>query len=389
MKICGIVCEYNPFHNGHAYLISRAKELSGCDTVVCVMSGSFVQRGEPAILDRSIRAEHAVRAGADAVLELPAAFALSPAELFAAGAVGILSALPGFCTLAFGCEDGNEEEYLAAAKLLSEESDEFKRTLKGILKGGESLVRARIQALQAVGEARTAALLASPNNILGTEYCRALLARGMRARLFPVKRAGRGHRDGAMGGNFSSATAIRAALCRHDPSVSSNVPPFVLDDLQSVPDLSSYKDIALYALLIAAPDRLKSLPDCGEGLENRLRSLARECTDHDELVGKATNRRYTSSRIRRIAAAAVLGISGKDMFRARDAAPYLRVLALKKERADELLSAFSASAAPLLVRASDFASAVHSDPLLALDERAADIRDLVSHSHSKRSPRFV
>lgn len=390
MKICGIVCEYNPFHNGHAYLISRAKETSGCDAVVCVMSGSFVQRGEPAILDRFTRAEHAVRSGADAVFELPSAFALSPAELFASGAVAILCALPGFSSLAFGCEGGAEEDFRAAAKALSEETEEFRQALKETLKTGASLARARADALRKTGQGQTAALLSSPNNILGAEYCRALRERKADAAIYSIKRVGSGYKSAEMAGNFSSSTAIRAALRKDLCSASSNVPSHVFEALRTAPDLSSYKKIALYALLAAGSEKLNDLPDCVEGLNNRLFSLARTCTGYDDLIEKATNKRYTSSRIRRILSAAVLGITKKDAALAKEDAPYLRLLALKRDRADELLAAFSRSVSPLLVRASDRAGRGHgADALLALDERAADIRDLLSGKHEERRPRFV
>lgn len=390
MKICGIVCEYNPFHNGHAYLLSRAKELSGCDAVVCLMSGSFVQRGEPAILDRFTRAEHAVLAGADAVLELPAAFALSPAELFAAGAIGILSAIPEFCAIAFGCESGTEEEYRAAAKALCEESAAFKRALKENLKKGISHARARIAALNAAGEEQTSALLTSPNNILGAEYCRALLVRNSEAEIFPIERVGGGYKDTTVERNFSSATAIRAALGSGMQSISSNVPPYVFSALKRVADLSDYKKIAQYAILATAPERLKQLPDCSEGLENRLVSLARSCNDYETLVSEATSRRYPSSRIRRILATAVLGIGKKEVSLAKGSAPYLRLLAIKKERADELLAAFSDASVPLLVRAADRSSLPPpASSLLTIDERAADVRDLISGTHEKRRTRFL
>ena len=109
MKICGVICEYNPFHNGHKYMLDRVREQSGCDLLLCIMSGNFTQRGEPAVLDKITRAEHAVRGGADAVIELPAAFAVSPAELFAKGAVKLLTSLPSFSCLEYGVESGSAE----------------------------------------------------------------------------------------------------------------------------------------------------------------------------------------------------------------------------------------------------------------------------------------
>ena len=234
MKICGIICEYNPFHNGHAYLIERAKAESGCDAVICMMSGNLTQRGEAAILDKYTRASHAVLAGADAVIELPTVFSLSPAEIFAKGAVRLLNAIPGFETLAFGCEEPDRERFLSAAKTTAEESRGFRRILKLHLKAGKSFTRARSDALIETGRGDTAALLQSPNNILGVEYQKALFACGSLATILPVKRTGAGYSDEELYKNFSSATAIRSAVSEgKERAVRKNVPDYVADDLFS------------------------------------------------------------------------------------------------------------------------------------------------------------
>ena len=149
MKICGIICEYNPFHNGHAYLLSEAKKQSGADALLCIMSGNFTQRGEMAGLDKFTRAKHAVLAGADAVIELPAVFAISPAEIFAKGAVKLLASCPSFDTLAFGCEDGDRISFLQTAKATADESRELKAAIRANLKAGMSLTKARHEAIAA------------------------------------------------------------------------------------------------------------------------------------------------------------------------------------------------------------------------------------------------
>jgi len=119
MKICAVICEYNPFHNGHAYQLSEAKKRSQADAVLCIMSGNFVQRGESAIVDKFTRAKHAVLGGADAVIELPTIFATSNAELFAKGAISILSSIPDVTTLCFGAETASTEAFLQTAKLIA------------------------------------------------------------------------------------------------------------------------------------------------------------------------------------------------------------------------------------------------------------------------------
>ena len=141
MKICAIICEFNPFHNGHKYILDKARELSGCDALICIMSGSFTQRGNICVIDKFLRAKHAVVCGADCILELPTAFSVAPAEIFAKGAVKILSSVPEIDTLAFGCESGSEADFLSAAKILSDESGNFKEALKKSLDTGESYAK--------------------------------------------------------------------------------------------------------------------------------------------------------------------------------------------------------------------------------------------------------
>lgn len=353
MKICGIICEYNPFHNGHAYLLERAKKESGCELTVCAMSGNFTQRGEPAFLGKYARARHAVLAGADAVIEIPAPFACAPAEIFAKGAVKLLASLPDFSSLAFGCESGNEESFLAAAKALSDESRTMKAAIREKLKKGISLIKARTEAA-AETEPLSAPLLSSPNNVLGVEYQKALLFFGSGARVLPVLRTGGGHADAELAKNYSSATAIREGVRLGKlRAVKRNVPEFVFDDLKNAPDTSAYKALAVYAALSRPAEQLKKILDCTEGLENRIKALAKGNPDYDALVGKVTTKRYISSRVRRILAAAVLGIEEELVRKSLKNKLYLNVLAVKKERADDVLPALARSEFPLLTRASD------------------------------------
>lgn len=388
MKICGIICEYNPLHNGHVYLIGKARELSGCDAVICMMSGNFTQRGEPAVLDKYARAGHAILAGADAVIELPTVFALSPAELFAHGAVRLLNAIPGFDTLAFGCEEPDRERFLSAAKTTSEESRGFRRALRLRLKAGISLTRARTEALVETGAGDTAALLQSPNNILGVEYQKALFSCGSLAQILPVKRTGANYSDEELYKNFSSATAIRAAVAEgKERAVRKNVPDFVADDLfSSATDGAVFKKLAVYAALTQSAEQLRRVLDCSEGLENRIKALAKDNPDYDILINKATTKRYISSRIRRILAAATLGISAELVRKALRAPLYLKVLAVKNDRADDVLSTLGRAAFPAIARKGDLsalsgtAKEVYENDLLA-----ADIYGLVSGKPANRT----
>ena len=164
MKICAIICEYNPFHNGHLYQLREAKRISGADALLCIMSGNFVQRGEAAIMDKFTRAKHAVQAGADVVIELPTLFATSNAELFAKGAIHLLSSIPDVSILCFGCENSNKETLIQTAEKLNNEPKDVSKKIKEYVGNGLSYAKARAKAWD--GQIPLE-LLTSPNNILG------------------------------------------------------------------------------------------------------------------------------------------------------------------------------------------------------------------------------
>ncbi|MDE5666783.1 MAG: nucleotidyltransferase family protein, partial [Clostridia bacterium] len=270
MKICAIICEFNPFHNGHKYILDKARELSGCDALICIMSGSFTQRGDICIADKYTRARHAVDGGADCVLELPTAFSVAPAEIFAKGAVKILSSVPEIDTLAFGCESGFEADFLSAAKILSDESGKFKEALNKSLDAGESYAKSYAAAFEVAGGAE--GFLSTPNNILGVEYAKAVLGSKKNIRLLPVRRVGAGFNDGEIKQNFSSATAIRKNLS--SPLVKGNVPDFVAGDLTDFSvENGRFEDYLRLILSRTSAEALKPIYGCGDGLENALKSL--------------------------------------------------------------------------------------------------------------------
>ena len=210
MKILAIICELNPFHNGHKYLIEKAKEMTGCGAVLCIMSGNFTQRGDMCIADKYARAKHAIFGGADLVIQLPSPFAVAPAEIFAKGAIKILSAIPEVTTLAFGCESGNKQDFINSAKLLIGENEKFKSVLNEKLATGESYVKSYSCAFEACAGKKD--LLSKPNNILALEYTKAILRTNANMNILPIKRIGADYNDGELKENFSSASAIRKNL---------------------------------------------------------------------------------------------------------------------------------------------------------------------------------
>ena len=344
MKICAIICEYNPFHNGHLYQLNEAKQRSGADAVVCVMSGNFVQRGEAALLDKFTRARHAVLAGADAVLELPTLFATANAELFAKGAVKLLSSIPEVQTLCFGAEKADKELFKRAALLLLNEPKEISASIQALLAKGVSYAKARASAWETILPSE---LLRSPNNILGLEYAKAIASLQANIDILPIQRKGSGYSSAELGENYSSATAIRQAL-KDGKTVHNQLPGFVETDLQNCAD-DCLETLEKYALLTTPTERIARVCDCGEGLENALKRVA---GTNEPLVETLTSARYTASRIRRIALQNLLKIEEQQIRESLDRDLYLRVLAIKNGRND-LLSALGNANAPLLVRAHD------------------------------------
>lgn len=347
MKICAIICEYNPFHNGHLYHIQTAKKLSGADKIVCVMSGNFVQRGEGACLDKRIRAKHAIQAGADAVLELPTIFSTSNAELFAKGAIKLITAIPSVTTICFGAENADKDSFLNAAKILNDEPKEVSNELQQLLSNGISYAKARATAYSKYIQND---FLLKPNNSLGLAYTQALLKLNSTIEILPIERQGSGYTELGLQENFSSASAIRNELQHgNQEKILSNIPTFSCEDILSAktPDLLALEK---FAVLIKKKEEIAKVSDCTEGLENAFKQVAENgLLDFEK---ELTSLRYPSARIRRIALQNLLGIEKAFITQALDNDLYLRLLAVNKQN-DEILSLLGQSSYPLLVRNSD------------------------------------
>lgn len=344
MKICAIICEYNPFHNGHLYQLQQAKALSQADLLLCIMSGNFVQRGEAGIMNKYTRAKHAVMAGADAVIELPSLFATSNAELFAKGAMHILSSIPNVTTLCFGAEKADKLAFISAARYLNEEPREVSDTIKRLTSEGVSYAKARAQAYAGFIPMD---LLSSPNNILGLEYTKAILSLNANIDILPIQRVGGNYNDENLHEKFSSATAIRAGITNKD-TISSQLPTYVAMDLPN--KLENTLDcLEKYALLSKSTQEIARILDCTEGLENAFKKAAEQ---PESLVQTLTSARYTASRIRRIALQCLLGVEESLIRKSLQSPLYLRILAAKKENSD-ILSILSKSTFPIIARVHD------------------------------------
>ena len=228
MNVLGIVSEYNPLHSGHVYHIAASREKTGATHAVCVMSGNFVQRGEPAIVDKWARAKMALNSGIDLVIELPVVFACASAEIFARGAVRILNQTGIINYLCFGSEQGELETLKRIASVLAEEPSEFRTSLKKYLKQGLSFPAAREKALTGYLRDVPGGIMDKSNNILAIEYLKALITTGSGMEPVTIRRKGSGYQDSIITETFSSATAIRNFLKEtgsvSDPVLNGNIP---------------------------------------------------------------------------------------------------------------------------------------------------------------------
>ena len=362
MKICAVIAEYNPFHNGHLKHLRLSKRETGADMLIVVMSGSFTQHGDIAVADKYTRANWAIEAGADAVLELPTVYSLSPASGFAQGALKTLSML-GEYTLSFGTETDELQDLSIAAEFMNSESNDMQRLLKGFLNEGYSVAKSRTMALDLL-RPDVANMLRSPNNILAVEYIKAAAAYGGKVTPYSVERK---PDDGK---KYLSSTKIREAVYAGD-DISAFVPPFVT--LNNVTDIAKYNTVSTYALKSQTAAQLKDLANISEGMENRISQA--DFNNMDEYL-ELTSKRYTRSTIKRIAACATLGLTKEHIALAAEQKPYCTLLAVRPSKKKTLL--------PLLASADGYFFFKHSDcqadcpvyPLVALDVKAAKIQKL-------------
>lgn len=316
MSITGIICEYNPFHLGHQKQIDYLRAQG--HQVVCLMSGNFVQRGHPAIFDKTARARAAVDCGADLVLELPVQHALSSAEGFAAGGVDILSKL---CDkICFGAENADLTSLLSAAQALL--TAEFSEKLRSYLDQGLSFPAARATALEELGVDKR--LIETPNNILAVEYCKAILSQNSALTPLPIHRQGSYH-DSAPDAENPSATALRNLL-QNGGKWMEYIPENASSALRSAPiHAIEQGEKAILARLRAMTDRdFEALPYGSEGLWRKLMHASREQNTLEEIITATKSKRYTRTRIDRMILCAFLGLTEEDIARP---APYCRVLA--------------------------------------------------------------
>lgn len=300
MKSLGIIAEYNPFHQGHRYLIEKTMRISGAEVCISVMSGNFVQRGTAAVFDKWTRARKAVENGVNLVIELPVVFACSSAEYFAGGGMEILEGLGCVDYLAFGSESGSIELLTESANFLKENHDKLHERIAEIVRKGESYPRARQRAIEEFAPDFNTDAIGEPNNILAVEY----LKHNKSMTPLTVKRIGQGHHD--------SATAIRRELTAENE-----------DKFRRIQE--NYWNMISAKILQSEGKRLEEIISSGEGLGNKLKNEVRYASSAEELIKLVKSKSYTHSRISRLLTQVLLDIDEKAVKEARS---YIRILAV-------------------------------------------------------------
>lgn len=407
MKLTGIIAEYNPFHAGHEYHIRQSRELTGSDFCVVVMSGDFVQRGEPAVYSKYLRTRMALLGGADLVVEMPSAFAVSSAEDFAACGVALLSSLGAVDTLCFGSEAGSIHDIQAAAALLAEESPGFSKLLALGLKQGLSWPQARNRAFVEItqkthglfpGRERLDRLLGSPNNLLGIEYCKAIIRRGSALKPVTLKRRGRGYHDQDLSQGQASASALRRLLTDRDKGqealLAAQVPAQVLPIYGREPavtagDFSGLLNHVLLTLSQEGKD-LSLYADLSAEMASRLNARLLEYGAWEDRIRQLKTRQYTYTRVSRALLHLLLGITDSQVWEYKNAgyAPYARILGFK-EASKELLSYLKKqSSIPLITKTADIPRILTGTALSMInrDIYSTHVRQSVlAHSHGYRA----
>ncbi len=393
MKVLGIVVEYNPFHNGHIYHLEQSKAVTGCDAVVCVMSGNFIQRGEPAIINKFARAQAALHSGADLVIELPHPFAMASAEYFAYGAVKILDSIGIVDSICFGSEHGEIDGLKLISDILSREPETYKTELKKQLSIGLSFPVARQNAINIYLQARLAEnantapddnilsaslpqLLETSNNILGIEYLKALNKLGSLIKPMTIKRISNSYNNTELTGHISSATAIRTSILKGvkfgsnlteetfislPPASSSIIEREFLDGRGPV-SIKQYEGIIFALLRKMTANAIRELPDVSEGLEYRIKNACEVSGTIEELIENISTKRYARTRIQRILLSALTGITKTDMelFMKYGGPQYARILGFNQTGRWLLSKMKKTSIIPAIMKTADFKTSCNS-----------------------------
>ena len=349
MNLLGLIVEYNPFHNGHLYHLNESKKITNATHTIAVMSGNFMQRGTPALLDKFTRAEMAVKNGVDLVVELPTLYACQSAEIFAHGGISLLNSLNCVNSVCFGSEIGNIDILYLISKILIDEPIDFKNKLKDYLDEGLPFPKARASALfyyitknklYDTSEEDLLNMLNSPNNILGIEYIKSILKLNSKIKPYTINRINSGYNSLNVNDSICSASAIRNALKNNSlNTINYTMPKDTYDIINRVIEsgfnLVYNEDFyqILYSIIIRDKDNLTDYFEVNEGIENKIYNSIFKCHNIESLQNEIKSKRYTMTKISRTLNNIMLGIKGDDILKTKDLTniPYVRVLAFNEK----------------------------------------------------------
>ena len=364
MKVLGIVVEYNPFHNGHIYHINKAKELVNPDYTIAVMSSSFVQRGEPAIIDKWTRSELAIRYGVDLVIELPFVYSVQSADYFAKGSIELLNAI-GITDLCFGSEDGNIDTFIDIAMAIKDNEDKYNFFVKSYMNQGLRYPDACNQSLKDILDKE----IRTPNDLLGLSYVKEIVFNDYKMKPHCITRTNNYHGDELS--SIASASAIRNAI-RNNEDISISLPESHIYSSDTY-HLSMFYPYLKHMIMMSSLEELRSYHMVDEGLENVLYKSITQCSSIDELIDALSSKRYTKPRIQRMLIHILMKNKKEDINKAMSI-DYIRVLnmndkgrlylnSIKKESDYKIITNFSK----------------HAHPALDIELKATKLLSLISH----------
>lgn len=371
MKVLGVIAEYNPFHYGHLYHLTHSRELIKPDYVIAVMSGNFTQRGEPALFDKWLRTEMALKNGIDIVIELPVSYACQSAELFALGGVQLLNSLNIITHMSFASELGSIDPLHKIAKILVDEPEEFRYSLRENLDRGHSYPTARNNALltlandMEISKDELNILLQSPNSILGIEYIKALIRTNSQIKPITFPRVTAQYHDHKICDSIASATAIRNELQKSGltdnvrrtlPDICFKIMEDAICENRGPIFLKDFEQLILGTLRIMDIDQIRKIMDVEEGLENRIKKYGMDSTTIEELLENITTRRYVSTRVQRIFINILLN-NTTDKIRAFTEAggpQYIRVLGFRKDSLTLMRKLKKSANIPIITKSAHF-----------------------------------
>jgi predicted nucleotidyltransferase len=388
MRAVGLIVEYNPFHNGHAFHLLASKEAAEADIVIAVMSGNFLQRGEPALVSKWHRTQMALLNGVDIVFELPYCFATQKAETFANGAVSILNAV-GCDTLCFGSESGDISSFLQTIEYLDTQHSSFNKNIKQFIDTGVSYPKALSLAFQQLPESEKYLDLSRPNNILGLEYIKAIKHQTSDVNPLTIPRKNANYHDQDFSSaTIASATSIRKAIFadnngksvieQYVPAPTKQILKEYLQTYQVFHQWENYWSYLQFRLIHSSPGELREVYEMEEGLENRLQTAALSANTFQEFMEQIKTKRYTWTRLQRLCVHILTNTKKEELARLSEKASYLRLLGMTTRGKEYLNKNKSHLSIPLISKLSSF-----KDKEIILDIKAARVYSLGVPSHLK------